>query len=257
MAHFHGPAAAGVNAPPIITMKTLPSPIKGTATLTDAQIDDLKAGNWYFNVHTAAHPPGEIRGQLSASLIHWAGLDDAIWQAFAETVGQISPCRWPCGGYPGSSACDEIAHRDEAISSPIGGNKLRRRQLASDLPIGDARPRTCIIDTGTIDTPSSAATGCVDEMCGTTWPMIGSKPAFSTCLDSCDAERRSDLPGTAKTDRPSIVESDLFESGSVALQKGDHHRLLLRAGPTSASLLQPRLAAETPARRAFRLASGQ
>jgi hypothetical protein len=67
MAHFHGPAAAGVNAPPIITMKTLPSPIKGTATLTDAQIADLKAGNWYFNVHTAAHPPGEIRGQLAAA----------------------------------------------------------------------------------------------------------------------------------------------------------------------------------------------
>ena len=67
MAHFHGPAVAGVNAPPIITMKTLASPIKGTATLTDAQIADLKAGNWYFNVHTAAHPPGEIRGQLAAA----------------------------------------------------------------------------------------------------------------------------------------------------------------------------------------------
>jgi hypothetical protein len=67
MAHFHGPAGPGVNAPPIITMKTLASPIKGTATLTDAQITDLKAGNWYFNVHTAAHPPGEIRGQLAAA----------------------------------------------------------------------------------------------------------------------------------------------------------------------------------------------
>jgi hypothetical protein len=67
MAHFHGPAGPGVNAPPIITMKTLASPIKGTATLTDAQIGDLKAGNWYFNVHTAAHPPGEIRGQLEAA----------------------------------------------------------------------------------------------------------------------------------------------------------------------------------------------
>jgi hypothetical protein len=67
MAHFHGPAAPGVNAPAIITMATLASPIKGTATLTDAQIADLKAGNWYFNVHTAAHPPGEIRGQLATA----------------------------------------------------------------------------------------------------------------------------------------------------------------------------------------------
>jgi hypothetical protein len=67
MAHFHGPAAPGSNAPPIITVTSLPSPIKGTATLTDDQIADLKAGKWYFNVHTAAHPGGEIRGQLPAA----------------------------------------------------------------------------------------------------------------------------------------------------------------------------------------------
>lgn len=63
-AHFHGPAAPGSNAPPIITIKALASPIKGEAMLTEAQIADLKAGRWYFNVHTAAHPTGEIRGQL-------------------------------------------------------------------------------------------------------------------------------------------------------------------------------------------------
>jgi hypothetical protein len=67
MAHFHGPANAGENAPPVITMKTLTSPIKGTETLTDAQITDLRAGKWYFNVHTAGHPSGELRGQLPAA----------------------------------------------------------------------------------------------------------------------------------------------------------------------------------------------
>jgi CHRD domain len=66
-AHFHGPAAPGSNAPPVITMKDLASPITGTETLTDAQIADLRAGRWYFNVHTAAHPGGEIRGQLKAT----------------------------------------------------------------------------------------------------------------------------------------------------------------------------------------------
>jgi hypothetical protein len=63
-AHFHGPAMPGVNAPPVIMMKSLPSPIAGTATLTAAQARDLQAGNWYFNVHTAEHKLGEIRGQL-------------------------------------------------------------------------------------------------------------------------------------------------------------------------------------------------
>jgi hypothetical protein len=63
-AHFHGPAAPGANAPPVITMTSLASPIHGTTTLTDAQMNDLRNGKWYFNVHTAAHPSGEIRGQL-------------------------------------------------------------------------------------------------------------------------------------------------------------------------------------------------
>lgn len=64
MAHFHAPAEAGKNAPPVITMKELKSPIKGTATLTDAQLKDLQDGKMYFNVHTAANKGGEIRGQL-------------------------------------------------------------------------------------------------------------------------------------------------------------------------------------------------
>lgn len=65
-AHFHGPAAPGANAPPVVPIPPtmLASPIKGEATLTDAQAADLAAGKWYFNVHTAAHGPGEIRGQL-------------------------------------------------------------------------------------------------------------------------------------------------------------------------------------------------
>ena len=69
MAHFHGPAAPGANAGPVVAVPTsaLANPMKGSATLTDAQIADLKAGKWYFNIHTAAHPGGEIRGQLPAS----------------------------------------------------------------------------------------------------------------------------------------------------------------------------------------------
>jgi CHRD domain len=39
----------------------------GSATLTDAQAADLKAGKWCVNVHTAANKDGEIRGQVLAS----------------------------------------------------------------------------------------------------------------------------------------------------------------------------------------------
>jgi hypothetical protein len=64
-AHFHGPADPGKNAPPVLPIDgSLASPIKGTATLSDEQVADLQAGKWYFNVHSAAYPDGEIRGQL-------------------------------------------------------------------------------------------------------------------------------------------------------------------------------------------------
>ncbi|MEO9191144.1 MAG: CHRD domain-containing protein [Acetobacteraceae bacterium] len=65
-AHIHGPAAVGANAGVMIPMKPpLANPIKETSTLTDAQIKEIDAGQTYANVHTKAHPAGEIRGQIS------------------------------------------------------------------------------------------------------------------------------------------------------------------------------------------------
>jgi hypothetical protein len=64
-AHFHGPADPGKNAGIIVHFTPAQSPIRGTATLNDAQVADLLAGKWYANVHTSAHPGGEIRGHLA------------------------------------------------------------------------------------------------------------------------------------------------------------------------------------------------
>jgi CHRD domain len=64
-AHIHGPADPGANAGIVVPFTgDLASPIKGSATLTDAQIAQLEAGKWYVNIHTEANKPGEIRGQL-------------------------------------------------------------------------------------------------------------------------------------------------------------------------------------------------
>ena len=63
--HFHGPAAAGANAGVALGFTgSVESPIKGSATLTPAQVADLMAGKWYVNLHTAANPGGEVRGQV-------------------------------------------------------------------------------------------------------------------------------------------------------------------------------------------------
>ena len=67
-AHFHGPAEADANAGPVIPIEgDLASPIEGSATLTEEQATQLQDGLWYFNVHTAEYPDGEIRGQVMAA----------------------------------------------------------------------------------------------------------------------------------------------------------------------------------------------
>jgi len=65
-AHFHGPAAPGANAGVAIPIGAagMTSPTTGSKTLTDSQAADFMAGKWYVNVHTAAHPAGEIRGMI-------------------------------------------------------------------------------------------------------------------------------------------------------------------------------------------------
>ncbi|MGZ3324802.1 MAG: CHRD domain-containing protein [Xanthobacteraceae bacterium] len=65
-AHFHGPAEPGKNAGVAVAIpNATTSPTEGSATLTDAQAADLMAGKYYVNVHTAANPGGEIRGQVT------------------------------------------------------------------------------------------------------------------------------------------------------------------------------------------------
>lgn len=54
---FDGTLAQGT-----ITAADLKGPLAGMSL--EALIAEIKAGNTYVNVHTAANPPGEIRGQI-------------------------------------------------------------------------------------------------------------------------------------------------------------------------------------------------
>jgi CHRD domain len=64
-AHFHGPAAMGVNAGVMVPVTAKDSPFKGTATLTAEQAKDFADGKVYFNIHTEQNKGGEIRGQMT------------------------------------------------------------------------------------------------------------------------------------------------------------------------------------------------
>ena len=69
-AHFHGPVSyvgntSEQNAPiQIGTKGSLVSPFHGSAKISPTQAEDLRDGRYYFNIHTPAHPAGEIRGQM-------------------------------------------------------------------------------------------------------------------------------------------------------------------------------------------------
>jgi hypothetical protein len=69
MAHFHGPAAPGVDAGVQIGLSGFAAApggvFAGSVVLNPTQEADLLAGLWYINLHTAANGGGEIRGQLT------------------------------------------------------------------------------------------------------------------------------------------------------------------------------------------------
>lgn len=92
-AHFHL-APVGVNGPIIVTLNGGPSSYCGvTPKLTAAQLTALRSGGLYVNVHTAAFPGGEIRGQITAEVGDFGGwMDGSQMVPPVQTNGDGQAC---------------------------------------------------------------------------------------------------------------------------------------------------------------------
>jgi hypothetical protein len=64
LSHFHGNVLHGANGAVKVGLTVTPSPMTGTVAYSQADEGALLAGRWYVNLHTAANPGGEIRGQM-------------------------------------------------------------------------------------------------------------------------------------------------------------------------------------------------
>lgn len=61
--------------------------IQATVPITAEQVQQLRAGNLYVNIHTAAHPSGEIRGQLVAAPV----FEPVTFRALLSGEFQVPP----------------------------------------------------------------------------------------------------------------------------------------------------------------------
>src|SRR6185437_4937792 len=88
-AHIHGPATLGVSAPPVFPLP-LGQLSDFSITLTPAQVQDLKNGLFYINVHSLNFPTGEIRGQFASSLSSMSMQFSATSYVVNENAGSVT-----------------------------------------------------------------------------------------------------------------------------------------------------------------------
>jgi len=157
--HIHR-APVGVNGGVIIGFAGGPTVYSGTSAAQNAAaLADARGGLWYANVHTAANPGGEIRGQLEV-----AGLPTPFGGACPNSNGgrsQIGSVGFPCLG-----AMFEVTLSGAAATAPavvsIGGNRDSALGLPLPLDLAIVGAPGCYLFHDLLVTVNLAtdATGC-------------------------------------------------------------------------------------------------
>lgn len=162
--HIHGNAAPGANAPILFNLApaggvTFGSVVNSTFAVTAQQVADMKAGLWYFNIHTVNNGGGEIRGQIGVDSPYIAYIDNN-----QENPANSSTAR-------GSGAVSVNAAGTQALVS-MNWTGLSGNAVAGHVHSGRSGvngPIVCDL------TPPAAATGAVvDRLCAFTAPQITS-----------------------------------------------------------------------------------
>jgi hypothetical protein len=99
LAHFHkgevdvaGPVVLDLDAGPGVIFSGVGQTsgiYSGGTTLTSTELDDIRAGLWYINIHTDVNSPGELRGQILGGTFSPVPLPGAIWM-FLPVLGLLS-----------------------------------------------------------------------------------------------------------------------------------------------------------------------
>jgi hypothetical protein len=102
-AHIHR-GARGVNGPVVHNLSLVGFvQVAGTINLSAADVADLRAGNYYFNIHSSANPGGYARMQL---MLPAAAMGPTPGGAITRPAGPampVSPPRTGSGGFNGYS----------------------------------------------------------------------------------------------------------------------------------------------------------
>lgn len=99
LAHFHN-APVGVTGPAVFNLDSDPDVVftgigldngifAGTTTLSAATVTAILTGNWYINIHTAANPTGEIRGQVLGGTFSPVPLPATAWLFLSGLAGLL------------------------------------------------------------------------------------------------------------------------------------------------------------------------